>query len=79
MAKYHINMDSFGSECPQNWEEIAASLNELIDAELEKEEGAFDPSDAKGLSDSGYEIIDSIWEKFCAGQLEGVPAPIFEE
>ena len=28
---YYITVESFGSECPENWEEIAAFLNDIID------------------------------------------------
>lgn len=33
-----VNEDSFGSECPKNWEEIADYLNEKIDAGEDQEE-----------------------------------------
>lgn len=58
-----INVDSFGSDCPSNWEEIADALNNLIN-----ERGIYFDSDA----------IDALWEDFCNGDLEGVPAPVME-
>lgn len=35
MNIYHVTMDSFGSDCPVNWEEIADYLNKLIDDALD--------------------------------------------
>lgn len=58
-----ITVDSFGSDCPSNWEEIADALNNLIN-----ERGIYFDSDA----------IDALWEDFCSGDLEGVPAPVME-
>ena len=29
--KNYITVDSFGSDCPENWEEIANELNAIID------------------------------------------------
>jgi len=74
---YHITADSFGSDIPQNWEEIADYLNDLIDSALESTDGAFDPAhDDTGLSAEGHDIIDDIWERYCAGEIEGAPAPM---
>lgn len=28
---YYVTADSFGADIPDNWEEIAAELNEIID------------------------------------------------
>lgn len=77
-ADYHITMDSFGADLPQNWEEIAAYLNNMIDESLDNAEGAFESGhDATGLSAEGHEIVNDIWERFCSGEIEGAPAPIF--
>ena len=74
---YHINMDSFGADCPANWEEIASFLNERIDAALDGKDDAFDPGyDASGLSFEGHAIVDSIWEDYCNGNIPDAPAPI---
>lgn len=73
---YHITADSFGADCPENWEEIAAFLNELIDKTLENTDSAFDPAyDASGLSFEGHAVVDDIWERYCAGEIEGAPIP----
>ena len=74
---YHITADSFGSDIPQNWEEIADYLNDLIDSALESADGAFDPAhDDTGLSAEGHDIVDGIWERYCAGQIDGAPLPV---
>lgn len=69
--EYHITMDSFGQDCPANWEEIADHLNGIIDE--------MDVTDEYGeLTGEGRERINALWEKYCAGELEGAPAPIME-
>lgn len=60
MSNY-ITMESFGSMCPRNWEEIADALNAIID-----ERGILHDDDA----------CDALWEEFCSGNLEGVPEAI---
>lgn len=62
---YHITMDSFGTECPDNWEEIAEKLNRQIDDALA---AAGETPEYGELSDEGREIVDSIWERFAAGE-----------
>lgn len=71
----YITMDSFGEELPTNWEEIAAFLNNIIDDELRQENELPEYGE---LSPDGREIVDGIWEKFCAGEIEGCPAPEIE-
>jgi hypothetical protein len=58
-----FNADSFGWNCPENWQEICDALNNIAESELGDEED----------EDIRREIILSIWKRFCAGQLEGVP------
>lgn len=58
-----ITVDSFGSECPSNWEDIASALNDLI---LQR-----------GIS-SDRDAVDALWEDYWNGSLEGVPAPVME-
>ena len=53
-----ITMDSFGSECPYNWEEIADFLNNLIDE--------------RGIADD-REATDQLWEDYCSGDIPGAP------
>ena len=65
-----ITVDSFGSECPTNWEEIADFLNEFIDSELESM-GDVDEREKR-------DAIDEIWERFCRGEIVGCPSPVFE-
>ncbi len=57
----YITMDSFGSECPLNWEAIADALNEIID-----ERGILEDDEA----------CNELWEAFCRGKLENVPEPV---
>ena len=47
--KYYVTVDSFGSDLPDNWEEIAAELNETID-----EQGIADDIDA----------VNELWDKY---------------
>lgn len=48
-----VTMDSFGSDCPANWEEIAEYMNEKISA-LPQDEDGFVSSDD----------VDLIWQSF---------------
>ena len=54
----YITMDSFGSDCPANWEEIADFLNNLID-----ERGIYDDRDE----------LDQLWEDYCNGDIPNAP------
>jgi hypothetical protein len=60
MNSYYITAESFGSECPENWEEIAAFLNDIIDQ--------------RGIADD-HDAVNDLWEEFCRGDLDGAPAP----
>ena len=74
MTNYHITVDSFGSDCPTNWEEIANFLNAAIDKALDETHSAFDVGyDDTGLSAEGHDIVNDIWERYCSGELPGVP------
>ena len=66
-----FNMDSFGQDCPVNWEEIAAYLNEKIEG--------IDETDSENR-----DAIDNVWESYWAAYHSGelpadAPAPIVEE
>lgn len=78
MTNYHITEDTFGSDCPTNWEEIADFLNALIDSTLDQTPGAYDLGyDDSGLSADGHDIVDSIWERYCSGDMPDAPAAVF--
>jgi len=57
-----ITVDSFGSNLPRNWEEIADFLNNLIEE--------------KG--DDSKLAAEELWEDYCAGNIKGAPEPIME-
>jgi len=59
MMNYYVTMDSFGSECPANWEAIAAALNTIID-----DRNIADDQDA----------CNELWEEYWSGKLPEVPA-----
>ena len=69
----HVTMDSFGDNCPKNWEEIASYLNEKIDNILDKygEDADYNP-------DCTEEII-KVWEDYCNGErgADNIPDPIW--
>lgn len=76
LEEYRITMDSFGQDCPTNWEEIADYLNGIID-NLE------DITDDDGeLTVDGREKISAIWENYWsdyhAGELKDAPVPVIE-
>lgn len=53
-----ITADSFGSEIPANWEEIADFLNEIIRE--------------RGIEDSVPEQ-NELWEEYWNGEIHGAP------
>lgn len=59
--KNYLTVDSFGAECPQNWEEIAAFLNSIIDE--------------RGIADD-HDACNELWEEYWNGDLPGAPTPI---
>ena len=60
--------DSFGSNCPDNWEEIADFLNDILESETKDD---MDEMDIKNLA-------EDIWERYCSGLLNDAPEAIFE-
>ena len=66
---YHVTMDSFGSDCPSNWEEIAAYLNDKIDYAL----SVYGPD----VSDPDcYDALCSVWEAYCNGDYPDAPQAV---
>ena len=62
--KYRITEDSFGSVCPENWQEIADYLNCKI-AER------FDELDRENADDNEYRCeADAIFGNYCAGEYD---------
>jgi len=51
-----ITADSFGSECPANWEEIADFLNEII---------------RKRGIENDHNEVNELWDAFWAGRIPG--------
>ena len=66
MERY-FTADSFGSECPVNWEEICDALNALAEERdlLNNPECDPDKDDA----------LRQIWEDYFNGDLPDIPAP----
>lgn len=60
----YYDMESFGADCPANWEEIAAWLNKLLTKRVTED------MDDRDIS----EIADQLWEAYWNGNLEGAPA-----
>lgn len=70
--KAYITVDSFGSECPDNWQEIADWLNELLAIRVHESD---DPREVKMKIDT---IWDGYWRFYHAGALqEYEPKPVF--
>lgn len=67
-----FDMDSFGADCPENWEEIASYLNDAVENmgdEIFDEFGE--------LTLEGRDQVDDLWERYCAGDIEDAPKPVF--
>lgn len=62
------DMNSFGSECPVNWEEIADALNDIAN---ERMEGMPD-ADEREI----HEMTDDIWEQYWHGETDA-PKPAY--
>ena len=76
---YEITMDSFGDTCPTNWEEIAAYLNSIIEDWVD-ELTTIDADYCEDVDmDELRRRVDDLWEKYCAGDLEDAPAPVFND
>ena len=65
--KKYITADSFGSECPKNWEKIADYLNDKINWMCYL------------FNDDPKETTDDYWERFCRGELPECPKPVFDD
>lgn len=63
---YYVDMDSFGQDCPDNWEEIAQALNNEIDKL---------PYDGDKLSFA--DLVADLWERYCSNDpsLAELPRP----
>ena len=77
MFSYEITMDSFGANCPENWEEIASFLNDLIDEKADELTTTDDLGIQSVDEDELKLFVSDLWEQFCAGELEDAPKPIF--
>ena len=47
--KHYITVESFGSDVPENWEEIASVLNEIIDV--------------RGISED-LDAVNNLWDEY---------------
>lgn len=54
----YITTESFGSEIPANWEQIAAYLNEIIDERSIAED---------------HDAVNELWETYWNGEIPGAP------
>lgn len=70
---YEITMDSFGSECPTNWEEIADFLNDIIETYVDEltttDEDGVESTDWRELRDK----TEQLWEDYWNGKIDGAP------
>ena len=69
---YKVTMDTFADRCPANWEDVATYLENSLESALVA--AGEDPSE---YTPDGREIADGIWEKFCAGELQDCPYPVY--
>lgn len=61
--KFRFTGESFGADCPDNWEDIVAALNDIVERDniVDKDEA------------------EALWDKWCCHGLDGVPDPIFNK
>ena len=65
MMNEYYTMESFGADCPKNWEEIATWLNKFL------AERVTDDMDDRDIR----EIADAIWEAYWGGLYAKYDAP----
>lgn len=64
--KFMITVDSFGSDLPANWKEIADFLNGLLE-EIWDKEGHDD------FDDDFKETVEDIWDRYCSDMIPDAP------
>ena len=69
MENWLIDVDSFGADCPENWEEIADFLNEIIRKEIRED---------MDYRDKDY-VSEKVWEAYCNGDLKDAPEAIWDD
>jgi len=78
-SKLLIKEDTFGPECPMNWEEIANALNEIIEQRIADAGVDASPARQIGMTDDAEEIAQSVWEEYCDGNLPDVPEAVDDD
>lgn len=68
-TEYHITMDSFGQECPENWQEIADYLNNIIDERVT-------PDEYGNITEDDKNTLCKIWEDYWNENMQDAPKPI---
>ena len=61
----YFTVDSFGADCPANWEEIADYLNAAVEGLIAPED------DDRDIRDK----VEDLWERYCDGDLADAPKP----
>lgn len=71
-----ITADSFGSDCPSNWEELADYMNGVAAMRLERlrneRQGELNPREES-------DIYDEVWEDFFDGEFADAPVIRYDE
>lgn len=71
-----ITADSFGSDCPSNWEELADYMNGVAAMRLERlrneRQGELDPREES-------DVYDEVWEAFFDGEFADAPVIRYDE
>ena len=68
-TEYHITMDSFGKERPENWQEIADYLNNIIDERVT-------PDEYGNITEDDKNTLCKIWEDYWNENMQDAPKPI---
>lgn len=66
--KYYVTGDSFGADCPDNWEEIADSINEFLDevwdSATEEEQDEREQHEERAERE-WRDFTEWVWENYC--------------
>lgn len=76
---WRFDAETFGPDCPENWEEIADFLNKkLIDGLEEKYNVNGCELDLfwKTISDELDDMRNEVWDKFLNDEYPDAPAPV---
>lgn len=75
MFDKRFNMESFGNDCPVNYDEICQYLNDIVDKWVDDNVDMSSEWWSHENEVAFSEAMDTIWEKYWRGEYPDAPAP----